>query len=240
MNTHPIVDPCPSLGELRWPNNLRPGLPPLPPRIARLPRHRGYPVPWFVAWVGGEPEFRAADARKHSLAIDEGRCWVCGSQIGRGVMAFVIGPMCAITRITVEPACHIDCAEWSALACPFLARPHMERREGGMPEGIRDPAGEMIRRNPGVTLIWIAKRFTTIEDPDPRRGCLIRVGQPTKVTAYASGRRATREELAESVRTGLPLLRAQAEKDGQVAITELKRMTEKALRLLGLPKAVAS
>ena len=40
-------------------------LPPMPSRIAALPvDERGYPVPWFVAWIDGKPEFRCADPAK--------------------------------------------------------------------------------------------------------------------------------------------------------------------------------
>jgi len=35
---------------------LRESLPSLPLAMRGLPRdHRGYPVPWFVAWVDGKP-----------------------------------------------------------------------------------------------------------------------------------------------------------------------------------------
>ena len=35
---------------------LRPDLPPLPGRIAKLPVYRGYPVPWFVTWMDEDGE----------------------------------------------------------------------------------------------------------------------------------------------------------------------------------------
>jgi hypothetical protein len=38
---------------------LRPELTELPLRMRGLPLdERGYPVPWFVAWIDGKPEFR--------------------------------------------------------------------------------------------------------------------------------------------------------------------------------------
>ena len=85
----------------------------MPDRIRRLPVFRGYPVPWFVAWLeNGEPEFRAMDRAKWSRAIKDGLCWVCGERLGAH-RVFVIGPMCGVNKTTSEPPCHAECAEWS-------------------------------------------------------------------------------------------------------------------------------
>ena len=79
----------------------------LPLRLRKLPLDpRGYPVPWFVAWVNGEPEFRAADGRKFAQAVQHKLCWVCGEPLGKW-LAFPIGPMCAITRTTAEPPTNV-------------------------------------------------------------------------------------------------------------------------------------
>jgi hypothetical protein len=101
----------------------------IPDRIRNLPvDERGYPVPWFVDWIDGKPEFRAMDGRKFDRCINEKLCWVCGERLKKHV-AFVIGPMCTITRTSAEPPSHLDCAEWSVKACPFLSKPQMKRRE---------------------------------------------------------------------------------------------------------------
>jgi len=56
-------------------NELRTGMPKLPSRMKSLPvDERGYPVPWFVAWIGGKPEFRTVEAGKVIKAIRERRC----------------------------------------------------------------------------------------------------------------------------------------------------------------------
>jgi hypothetical protein len=78
-------------------SELRRELPDLPPRIAKLPVDRGYPVPWFVAWVDGKPEFRVMDHRRLVRAIKESRCWVCGQKLG-AIRAYVLGPMCAVNE----------------------------------------------------------------------------------------------------------------------------------------------
>jgi hypothetical protein len=184
---------------------------------------RGYPVPWFVAWINGEPEFRTADREKWKRAVTEKLCWVCGQQLG-AYLAFVLGPMCGITRTTSEPACHRECAEWSVANCPFLVRPWMERREGDLPEGTIDAPGCPLHRNPGVTLLWITKSFTLFRAEDRR--FLIRVGDPLEVGCFAEGRRATRAEVEHSIAGGLPTLIDMAKLDGPEGEAALMRQVE--------------
>jgi len=43
----------------------------MPNRIRRLPVHRGYPVPWFVEWVLGVPEFRVMSGARFREAIQQ-------------------------------------------------------------------------------------------------------------------------------------------------------------------------
>jgi hypothetical protein len=91
---------------------------------------RGYPVPWFVAWLpDGKPEFRAMDRTKWFRAIREKLCWVCGGKLGVNV-CFVAGPMCGINRTSSEPPSHLECARYSSRNCPFLNNPRMVRRGG--------------------------------------------------------------------------------------------------------------
>src|SRR5438046_1182517 len=117
--------------------SLRPEIEEPPAKMRALPVHRGYPVPWFVAWVNGEPEFRAADGKKWALAVTKHYCWVCGQSLGR-YQTFVLGPMCGINRTSAEPPCHLECARYSAKNCPFLSKPHMTRRENGLRDGAWD------------------------------------------------------------------------------------------------------
>jgi len=194
---------------------LRPELEPLPERMKDLPVDaRGYAVPWFVAWIDGPdgkvPEFRAMDGQKLTRAIRERLCWVCGQRLGSW-LCFVIGPMCAINRISSEPPSHLECAQWSARNCPFLSKPQMIRREtgpGAEPARIESAranvAGVMIERNPGVALLWICRDYKLV--PDGKGGRLFSVGDPDRVEWWALGRPATRAEVEHSVATGLPAL----------------------------------
>lgn len=205
-------------------------LPEMPASIAALPRDdRGYPVPWFVAWVDGKPEFRCADVAKLFGAINQKRCWVCGGELDPKQHVFVIGPMCVVNGTTAEPPCHAECAEFSAKACPFLSMPKAVRRDAGIPEGSTDPAGMAIRRNPGVTCLYFCRGYKIVKAPG---GILFRLPGPSMVRWYAEGRKATRAEIMESIETGLPILRQVAEQDGKDSVRELEIMAKAAMRFV--------
>jgi hypothetical protein len=194
--------------------------PDLPNKMRSLPvDHRGFPVPWFVAWVDGEPQFPIADGRKFAVALNQRRCWVCGHELGR-LEAFVIGPMCVVNRTTGEPPCHLECARFSARNCPFLTKPRMKRvGEENLPCGVVDGAGIAIKRNPGCAAVWIVKPRTWRLFSDGQGGQLINIGEgpPHAVEWYALGREATRAEVMDSVESGLPLLQQYVDSDEAAA-----------------------
>jgi len=56
---------------------------PMPDRIKRLPiSATGFPVPWFVAWIDGLPDFRVIGPDKMVQAVNRKLCWVCGQPLG--------------------------------------------------------------------------------------------------------------------------------------------------------------
>lgn len=208
-------------------NALRPELTPLPPRMMGLPVDaRGYVVPWFVAWVDGQPEFRAMDAKKWLEAVRYKLCWVCGQRLG-SYFAFVVGPMCLVSLTASEPPSHLQCATWSVQNCPFLTRPHMVRRENDLPEGFTDPAGIPIMRNPGVTAVYAVRGFQVFKD-DAGKPLIRMSDEPHSIQWYAEGRTATREEIQHSIDTGISIPMGLAEQEGPEAIREFN----KALRRL--------
>jgi hypothetical protein len=208
---------------------LHPNLPVLPERIAKLPvDERGFPVPWFVQWIDGKPDFRVIDSRKLVVAVNQRLCWVCGEPLGRH-MAFTIGPMCAINRTSGEPPSHRECAVFSATACPFLTKPKVKRREEGKPEDVNFGANH-IDRNPGVALVWVTKSYKPFPNSDG--GVLFEVGDPEEVLFFAEGRRATQEEVMHSIDTGIPFLQSAALLDGADAEEELSRRYEETKQLV--------
>ena len=90
------------------------------------------------------------------------------------------------------------------------------------------PAGYAIKRNPGVTALWITSNFTLFFDDDRRP--LITVGPAIEVEWFAEGRTATRAEVEESVTSGKPLLEAQA-RIQQGAMEELEQQYQAARAL---------
>ena len=210
--------------------------PDLPARMKLLPVDQvGHPVPWFVAWPGGAPDFRVVAGGKLRQAVRCGLCWVCGHGFAGGEeRAWLLGPMCLINHVAPEPPSHVECATWSARNCPFLATPNMTRRERHMPGGTVSPAGIMLRRNPGVALVAVTGYREWREERGPD-GILFRFTGPRRALWYAEGRAATRAEVLASIGSGLPLLREVAEKDGPDAVAELDRMHAAALAFLPPP-----
>lgn len=203
----------------------------LPARMRDLPRdHHGRPVPWFVAFIDGIPDFRIVEGGKLQQALRGQLCWVCGQGFAGGEdRAWLIGPMCTVNLVTAEPPSHLGCAVWSAANCPFLATPNMVRRDRHVPAGTAEPAGIMIRRNPGTSVVWVtgyrAWKTERVDD-----GVLFRLGPAKQALWFAEGREATRAEVLASINSGLPLLREAAEQDGPEALADLERMHTAALR----------
>ena len=178
----------------------------------RLPLdHRGYPIPWFV-WRDehGKEDFRIMDTDKRARAMKHDLCWLCGQPLGR-YKTFVAGPMCVVTRTSAEPPSHYECAKFAVLACPFLLLPRAQRRDANLPEGCRVD-GVMNPRNPGVSaLLTSMHRWTMFKDG--MGGWLIEMPEKYTVEWYAQGRTATRDEILEAIDSGMPTLRAMADKD---------------------------
>lgn len=185
----------------------------------------GYPIPWFVPYVDGKPEFRAMDSEKMGIAVRHNKCWLCGHTMGVH-LTFPIGPMCVVTRTTSEPPSHLACAEYGAKACPFLTQPRMRRNEKDKPEG--EVAGIYIDRNPGCVALWTCRDYKPFRD-HMTKGILFRIGDPEHVEYYANGRRATRDEILLSMETGLPILLEIAARDGPDALSELEGQYERAM-----------
>jgi hypothetical protein len=186
---------------------------PMPSRIRALPRDQlGRPIPWFVADLeDGGRDFRDADRRIRALR--DRLCWVCGQRLPRRFV-FVLGPMCALNRITAEPPAHEDCADYSARVCPFMLRPQMVRRTSGIPEGTVAPPGKHLDRNPGGMLLWTTNDWTTFRPPfGMQTGLLINVGEPMRVSWWREGRAASRVEAEGMLDAGYARLQEEARQD---------------------------
>jgi hypothetical protein len=201
----------------------------LPERMRGLKvSDEGFPVPWFVGYVDGKPDFRTMDGEKMRVAVRLKRCWQCGQPLGK-FMTFAIGPMCIVNRNIAEPPSHLACVEYAVRACPFLSQPRMRRNETNMPEE-GTIAGIGIMRNPGITALWTTLTYKAWRPSTG--GVLFEIGDPEHVEFYAEGRRATRAEILASMESGLPILMEVAEQDGPEAVEALQAQYAKALQLL--------
>jgi hypothetical protein len=105
----------------------------------------------------------------------------------------------------------------------------MRRNEKDIPEDTREPAGIMLKRNPGVTLIWVTRSYKPFKADG---GVLFWIGDPQRVEFYAEGRKAAHDEIMASIDSGMPILRGMAEQDGPEAVAELEQMYANAMELV--------
>ena len=184
-----------------------------PRQIRQLPvDHRGFPVPWFVHWDNGEPDFRIIAPGKLEWAITGRKCWICGHVLGR-VLAFTVGPMCVINRISSEPPAHLDCARFAVSACPFIVNPKMRRNEHNLPVDRVEPAGIHDPRNPGVMAIYRCFNFKPFPAVGGVHGFLLEMGKPNGVEWYREGARASREIVLDALDSGFARLLDKCECD---------------------------
>jgi hypothetical protein len=115
----------------------------------------------------------------------------------------------------------------------------MVRRTNDFPEGKLPPAGIMVERNPGVTLLWFTNSYSLIQSPkiesaSAGEGILFKLGRATKTEWYREGRKATRAEILESIDSGLPLLHQANEMQGmgEAGRIEVERLHAEALKLV--------
>ena len=169
-------------------NRLRPGLPPVPPRMVALPiDDLGYPVPFGVDRAASTPTTRVMSRHAWAVCHNERRCYTCGQSLGRHV-TFLIGPMVAVNRVVSEPPSHLDCATWNVST--------MSAREG-------------------VQCLWTTRGTGSAEH---RRGYIvfrdtaqgdakIEIAQPVTVSWWKGGEPASRNEVLDAIKEGMPALR---------------------------------
>lgn len=215
-------------------------LPPLPPRIAALPRDtRGYPIPWFLADQSPEANFQLAAKEKVSRAFAQKRCWICGQHMGV-MLCFVVGPISTLTRTSSEPPSHLTCAGFAAVACPFLVRPQMRRMPKA--EGAQHPPGDFRTTNPGITALWSTRDVTMVRTTadtsvSARGGNMFLLGVPEAVAWYCEGRGATLAEVSGVVAEEARVLTLAAKREGPRAELDLLQSVQALLPFL--PRAEA-
>ena len=190
-----------------------------------LPKTRaGLPIPFFVEYIDGKPDFRVMSSTNMERAMRSNLCWVCGRKLTRSTGTFVVGPMCVVNQVSAEPPSHFPCAKWSTQACPFLNQPLKTRRETHLPDGYVEPSGIMIARNPGVSALVTTHEWDVFE-PDPRQKGVLWRFKIEQVVWMARGREATAEEVWESVETGVDALIEVADQQAGARLALASEMT---------------
>ncbi|MGA0601436.1 hypothetical protein ACO2Q3_12100 [Caulobacter sp. KR2-114] len=193
----------------------------MPARVARLPvDHRGFPVPWFVAWRDGAPQFPVIDAGKLALAWTAERCWVCGEALGawRG---WIVGPLSALEGATPEPPSHCDCAGFAVTACPHLASADARFAENADAAPGHVAQANVSRLRTDATGIWVTRgRGATAMRAGG--GVLFRLEPPQRLEWWARRRPATGQDVRAALDAALPVLRRTAEAEGRAAALEAR------------------
>lgn len=102
---------------------------PIPKELAHLKLDsRGYPIPYFVSYRDGEPEFRIMDTNRLQMIVERKVCHICGKKLPSDYCYFIAGPMGLKNKISTDAGMHRVCAEFSMKACPHLYLQKAERR----------------------------------------------------------------------------------------------------------------
>lgn len=91
---------------------------------------RGYPIPYFVAWVNGKPDFRMLDSKRQKRCVESHLCSICGKKLFE-YFYFITGPIGLSNGTHSDPPAHRDCAEYSLQICPHLFFEKSDRNERG-------------------------------------------------------------------------------------------------------------
>jgi len=193
---------------------------------------RGIPVPWFVDWVAGKPDFRVVDGRKLVEGWKRDLCWICGKQL-YAFRAWVVGPVSMINRCTGEPPAHLECARTALTQCPFLSNPHMKRNRDALP-AHGSGGGELIERNSGLSSAWITKGRGG-ELFNPGNGPLFRIFEPQKVEWFYRGAAAADDDIRIEFEEAAQSLRDSDRRYGPAALSNLESRIRACARWLPPP-----
>lgn len=125
---------------------------------------RGYPIPYFVSWIDGKPEFRFIDHKRQEMIIERKVCHVCGLKLPKDYCYFISGPIGYQNRISSDAAMHRVCAEFSLRACPHLYLQKAERRENDeLGKTLAARPSPVIKDKPSKLLLIKASKFKTVK-----------------------------------------------------------------------------
>ncbi len=137
----------------------------IPPFLSHLKvDSRGYPIPFFVSWIKGKPEFRLLDVHKQEICIREHKCGICGKKLVKNVAYFISGPLGAKNQVSTDPPMHKECAEFSLQACPHMHFERADRRDANLPAGVEGNATQLLTKPDCIFCIY-ADKYKAIKNP---------------------------------------------------------------------------
>lgn len=138
---------------------------PIPKCLSHLKiDERGYPIPYFVSWVDGKPEFRFMDHVRQEMIIEKKVCHICGKKLNKDYNYIISGPIGYQNKISSDAAMHRECAEFSLMACPHLYLQKAERRKNdelGKAVGLQD--SPVIKDKPTTLLLTRISKWNTVK-----------------------------------------------------------------------------
>lgn len=179
----------------------------VPKHLRGRPTYGGFVVPYFVAWYrgseqvdereqGAKPDFKVTDYRRLTICRKQGHCWICGKHLG-AFKWFVFGPGSALSRCSIEPPSHRECAHYAVQICPFMLDVTKDYRHPDLKPGQTLIEGVAYR--PEVTVLWATKGYKA-EVLDATRGVWQFIpGDPEVVEFWYEGRKATRAEIERAI-----------------------------------------
>lgn len=109
----------------------------IPPFLSHLRvDDRGYPVPFFVPWKDGIPQFLYMDQKKQELSMERNLCHICGKKLNKDYAYVITGPVGLMNRVVSDPPMHRECAEFSLAVCPHMLYHRAERKTDEAPASI--------------------------------------------------------------------------------------------------------
>jgi len=91
---------------------------------------RGYPIPFFVPYIDGKPDFRFVTAEKIHLCVEKKLCGICGKKLFE-FSYFCTGPVGLQSGSHSDPPAHKQCLEYALKTCPHLVFEKTTRNERG-------------------------------------------------------------------------------------------------------------
>lgn len=152
-------------------------LPTVPLRVLRLPVVNDRPVPFCALVKDGTVDLAQTDPQKWAKCIQGELCWTCGVKLG-AYRAFVLSPLFAIRRVSLQPPMHLDCAEWLAQTWPSLQE--------------------------DVWVIWTTKSYRRLTNKKKALDTVLHLGPPTSVSWWSHGAEATRSQVIAYLDRAIP------------------------------------